>query len=68
MILKVETFLGGGSNGAKTTDFVYFCDSSHFSASRCPRNPPKLQKRCIWVFYNSPRNFKRKYWQEIFIL
>jgi len=60
MIRKVESFLGGGSNGAKTTDLV-FCGSSRFSVSGYPRTPSKLQRRCIWVFYNIPPNFKPKY-------
>jgi len=46
MITKVEIFLGGEANEAKSTDFI-FCGSSHFSASRYPRTPPKLQKMFI---------------------
>jgi len=67
MIKKVETFWCWESIGAISKDLGVFVRSKPLTDSRYPRTLPKFQKRCCWVSYIIPPNFKTKHWQEIFI-
>jgi len=64
---KSWKFFRWGQTGQYPKFWGCFCGSCHFSDSRYPQTPPKLQNRCFWVSYNIPPNFKLKYWQEKFV-
>jgi len=61
MIKKVEISFGVGSKGPKTTDFGGILKFKPLFCQSAPTPPPNVQKRCIWVSYNIPPNFKPKY-------
>jgi len=58
IIKKVEFFLVGEPTEKKTRITVFW-SSNHFSASQHPWTPPKLQKKCIWVFHNIPPSYAK---------
>jgi len=61
MIKNVDTCVGGGTKGAKTTDFAGILRFKLLFCQSAGANPPNLLKKCISMLYTIPPKFMPKF-------